>query len=219
MPWPDETGDKTICRPVVEVVRRIPLLDLAVGHDADLVGHGGKRLVLLVVRDEDRRHAFPFENGADFERQTFAQVVEVGKTARQSRMSSAVAPAHAPAPRIVAGRRRVRAGTLPPCPSRPTVERQLFDLPGGASRAACQAEADVGRDREVRKQRVILEKPMPMRRFSGGMRKSGRVTGDALDANFSLGDRSNPAMQRKSVVLLQPDGPNRQAMRRSRPGS
>jgi hypothetical protein len=77
-PWPTKVGDEAIGRPVVQVVRRIPLLDLALGHDADLVGHGEG--LVLVVRDENRRHAFLLQDGADFERQAFAQIdVEVGE--------------------------------------------------------------------------------------------------------------------------------------------
>jgi len=74
----DEIGDKSVGRAVVEVVRRVPLLDPAVGHQADFVCHG--ECFVLVVRDEDGGHALFFQNAAHLERQAFAQLdVEVGE--------------------------------------------------------------------------------------------------------------------------------------------
>ena len=51
----DEAGDEQAVGPVVEVVRRADLLDPALAHADDAVGHG--RRLDLVVGDEDRGHA------------------------------------------------------------------------------------------------------------------------------------------------------------------
>src|SRR5450830_146564 len=53
----DESGDKQILRPVVEFQRRADLLDAAIVHDDDLVGHGHG--LDLVVRDVHRRRLQP----------------------------------------------------------------------------------------------------------------------------------------------------------------
>lgn len=63
---------------MVEIVRRVPLLDPAVGHQADLVGHGER--FVLVVRNQNGGHALFLQDAAHLERQAFAQLdVEVGK--------------------------------------------------------------------------------------------------------------------------------------------
>ena len=51
----DEAGDEQALRPQIEVVRRADLLDLALAHADDAIGHGGR--LELVVGDQDRGHA------------------------------------------------------------------------------------------------------------------------------------------------------------------
>ena len=51
----DEAGDEQAVRPVVEIVGRADLLDPALAHADDAVGH--RRRLDLVVGDQDRRHA------------------------------------------------------------------------------------------------------------------------------------------------------------------
>ena len=77
-PCPTKSATKRVARPVVELVRRIPLLDAAVVHDADLVGE--RERFVLVVRHQDRRGAARLDDVAHFERQALAQIdVEVGE--------------------------------------------------------------------------------------------------------------------------------------------
>ena len=68
---------------------------------------------------------------------------------------------------------------------------QLLNPFGRAGITARQAEADVGRDREVREQRVILENHADAALFRRHAEIRARDR-DALDANFSLGNRLEP---------------------------
>ncbi len=51
----DEAGDEQVERPVVELLRAVDLLQLALAHDRDAVAH--RERLDLVVRHVDRRHA------------------------------------------------------------------------------------------------------------------------------------------------------------------
>ena len=51
----DEAADEEVDRPLVELLRRRDLLELALAHDRDAVAH--RHRLDLVVRDVDRRHA------------------------------------------------------------------------------------------------------------------------------------------------------------------
>ena len=57
----DEVGDEGVLRLVVDVLRGTDLLDLALTHDDDLVGHGER--LLLVVGDVDEGDAEPIMHG------------------------------------------------------------------------------------------------------------------------------------------------------------
>ena len=59
----DEGGDEGVGRAVVELERRADLLDIAVAHDDDAVGH--RHRLDLVVRDVDRRGAEALVQRAD----------------------------------------------------------------------------------------------------------------------------------------------------------
>ena len=74
----DEAGDEQIVGPVVELERRADLLDPAVVHDDDLVGHGHG--LDLVVRDVDRRRLQPLMQFLDLGAHLHAQLgVEIGQ--------------------------------------------------------------------------------------------------------------------------------------------
>ena len=74
----DEVGDEAVGGTVVEVVGAVPLLDAALVHHADLVGHGEG--LVLVVRHQHRGGAARLDDVAHLERQALAQVdVEVGE--------------------------------------------------------------------------------------------------------------------------------------------
>ena len=59
----DEGGDEGVRRAVVEVERRADLLDVAVAHDHDAIGH--RHRLDLVVGDIDGRGPEPLVQGAD----------------------------------------------------------------------------------------------------------------------------------------------------------
>ena len=73
---PMKPGDEQVVRPVVELERRADLLDQAVVHDHDLVGHGHR--LDLVVGDVDRRGLEPLVQLLDLGAHLHAQLgVEV----------------------------------------------------------------------------------------------------------------------------------------------
>ena len=74
----DEAGDELVVRPVVEFERRADLLDDAVMHHHDLVGHGHG--LDLVVGDVDRGGLQPLVQFLDFGAHRNPQLgVEVGQ--------------------------------------------------------------------------------------------------------------------------------------------
>ena len=73
---PDEARDEEVRRPVVDVRRRVDLLELARAQDRDAVAHGHR--LDLVVRDVDRRHAEPLLQRLDLAAHVHAELgVEV----------------------------------------------------------------------------------------------------------------------------------------------
>ena len=152
----DKVSDEAVGRLVVEVVGRIPLLDAAPVHDADLVGHGEG--FVLIVSDQNGSHAFALEDFANFKRQAFAQVdVEVrerfikqdqfgfrGQCARQC---------HA---LLLATGELVRV--LFTLTGEADGFKQLRNTygPFGVARGA-KAESDIAGDGEMREKRVILK--------------------------------------------------------------
>src|SRR3954468_22007931 len=69
---------KPVDGPVIKVESSVPLLDLAVIHNPDLVRHR-KRLV-LIVRDQDCRSVLAFQNISHFQAQAFPEAnVKVGE--------------------------------------------------------------------------------------------------------------------------------------------
>ena len=68
----NEVGHETVCRPVVEVVRRVPLRDRAVSHYAHAIRH--RERFVLVVGDDHGRHALTLKNAAHLNGEAFAQL-------------------------------------------------------------------------------------------------------------------------------------------------
>jgi hypothetical protein len=115
----DEVGDEAVGRAVVQVVGRVPLLDAALVHDADLVGD--REGLVLVVGDQDRGGAGGLDDVAHFVGQALAQLdVEVGEGLVEQQQAGVTAPARGRAPRAAAGRPTSRADNLRPWPARPT---------------------------------------------------------------------------------------------------
>jgi hypothetical protein len=141
---------------VVEVVRRVPLLDAAFAHDADHVGDGEG--FVLVVRDQDRRHPGAFEDVAHFQRQAFAQFdVEVGKglvEQQQVRLRrQGAGQGHA---LLLATRKFVRIAFA--SIAQADQFEHFFDAsPSRRRRLFTQAEADVVGNGQMREQRIVLE--------------------------------------------------------------
>ena len=141
---------------MVQVVGRIPLLDAALVHHADFVGHG-KGLV-LVVGNEHRRHAFALENFAHLERQTLAQVhVEVGeRLVEQHKLGSRGQRPGQRHPLLLTARKLV--GKLASLARQANRRKQVLDPLGTLRRRhIAQPEAHVALNRKMRKQRVVLE--------------------------------------------------------------
>src|SRR5690606_10760640 len=66
----DEIRNEARRRPMVEIVRSGPLLELAVAHDADDIGH--RECFLLIVSHEQRRGTELFQDRAHFDAQPLA---------------------------------------------------------------------------------------------------------------------------------------------------
>ena len=153
---PDEFGHETRGRPVVERVGVVPLVQMALVHDADHVADG--KGFQLVVGDEERRRARRLEDGAHFVRQALAQVhVEVGKRFVEQQQARArrqrTRQGHA---LLLAAREFVRVACLH------AVEAHELEHLGHAFFAFVagklgDAKADVARDVQVGEERVVLE--------------------------------------------------------------
>ncbi len=74
----DEAGDEAVLRMVVELALRADLLDLAVAHDDEAVGH--RQRLVLVVRHHDRGEAELALELADLDPHLLAQLrIEIGE--------------------------------------------------------------------------------------------------------------------------------------------
>ena len=69
----DEAGNEGVCRFLVELRRRVALLNDAVIEDGNPVGHGQR--FALVVRDVDDRHAKPLMDVPDLQLHVLAQLL------------------------------------------------------------------------------------------------------------------------------------------------
>jgi hypothetical protein len=182
----DEIGDEAVGRPVIEVVGHIPLLDAALVHDADLVGHGEG--FVLVVGDHDRGHALALQDLAHLDRQAFAQAdIEVGeRLVEQDQFRPRRQRAGQRHALLLAAGEFVRilvALAMQADRGQQLATRRWASL----RRLAAEAEGDVLFDGQVRKQRVIL-KDHADRRFSGGTRCPARLTTCHVQADLAAGD-------------------------------
>ncbi|TPW11841.1 MAG: hypothetical protein FD130_1899 [Halothiobacillaceae bacterium] len=74
----DEVGDEAVGRTVVEVVGTVPLLDMTLMHDGDLIGDGEG--FMLIVGNHQRGGAFPFDDVAHVMAEPFTEGdIEVGE--------------------------------------------------------------------------------------------------------------------------------------------
>ena len=100
-----EAGDEEVGRPVVDRLRLVELLQLALVHDRD--ARGERHRLDLVVGDVDRGLADPVVQLLDLGAHLDAELgVEVGQAARRRGRARGRAPAPGPWRRAGAGRRR-----------------------------------------------------------------------------------------------------------------
>ena len=154
----DEARHEAARGPVVDVGRRADLFEAARVHDADSVGH--RQRLLLVVRDEDQRHA---ESALERLQLELHRLPELAV----KRAERLVAEQHSRADHDGAGQRDpllLPAGELPGPPLVVAGQRDLPQRLADALRdlaladaAHAQPEPDILRHRPVRKQRVGLE--------------------------------------------------------------
>ena len=154
----DEIGDEGGGRPAVDLVGRADLLDPALAHHHDPVGHGER--LLLVVRDHDRGHAEPVLQVADLAAQPGAhprverrkRLVEQQQARRQGQRAG-----QRDALLLAAGELgRILVGLLGQADQRQQLAHALVDL-GARLAGRDQAVADIVLDGQVGEQRVGLE--------------------------------------------------------------
>jgi hypothetical protein len=154
----DEVGDEGRRRAFIDVVRAADLLDDAVVHDHDAVGH--RQRLLLVVRDHDRRHAELLLQAADlaaqadaFERverrQRLVEQQQLGLRGQRTRERDALLLAAGQLTRVLVP----RAGEADQLQQ---LGDPRLDL-GRRPFAVHQPVGDVVGDAQVREQRVRLE--------------------------------------------------------------
>ena len=182
----DEVGDEAVGRAVVQVVRRVPLLDAAVVHEADFVGDGEG--LVLVVGDHDRGRPLALEDFPDFDREPLAQAdVEVGEglVEQDQRRSRGQCAGQGDALLLAAGQ-LVRV--LVAMPGQADGGEQLADAQVVVlGLAAVEAEADVLFDGEMGKQRIVLENHADPAFFRGDA-AAGAADRLAVQADFAAGD-------------------------------
>ncbi len=204
---PTKSATKRACRPAVDFKRRSNLLDAAVVHDHDPVGH--RQGFLLVVGHHDRRHAEPPLQVPDFVAQPARAPARRAPT-RVHRAAEARATWRAPAPR------------RPAAAARPKAEPDIFrpdppDRPAAAARsrgrrfrpwprpALFSPYPTLSFDRQVGEQRIGLEDDAEI---ALRWRQERDVAPTLFDPAAAL--ESSPAIARSSVVLPQPEGPRKQ---------
>lgn len=152
----DKLRHEAVGRAVVEIVGRIPLLQVAAAHHADLVGHGeGFR---LVVGHQQGGDPLLLEDVADFRAEPHAQArVEAreGLVHQQQARPRRQRARQRHALLLAAGQ---LVGKQVAATAQPDDLQHLGDAPLFLGRAeALQAEADVGGHVEVGEERVLLE--------------------------------------------------------------
>ena len=200
----DEAGDEQVDGPVVELLGRRDLLQLALAHHGDAVAHGHR--LDLVVGHVDRGHAELVLQAADLGAHLHAQLgVEVGERLvheERLRLAHDGAP-HGDALALAAGEgARLAIEEVLEAEHLRRVPHALVDLVLGHL-AQAQPEGDVVVDRQVRVERVVLE-------HHGDVAVARRHVVDDRVADAQTVPAvmvSSPASMRSAVVLPQPDGP------------
>ena len=109
----DEVGDERARRLPVDLGRRADLLDHAVVHHDDAIGH--RQRLFLVVRDHDRRDPDALVQAADLGAQIRAHAgIERGQRLVQQQQAGRQRERARHAPRAAAGRRKAAPGTCAP---------------------------------------------------------------------------------------------------------
>ena len=150
----DERGGRRF----VELGGCAELLDPAVVHDRDLVGH--RHRLFLVVRDVDERDADVVLNALELELHLLAELQVEGaeRLVQQEHRRLVDEGAGERDALLLASGKLARLPLLHPL--QPDEPQDLVDLAGqrlSSDPAATQAEGDVLEDREMRKERVGLE--------------------------------------------------------------
>ena len=156
---PTKSATKARRGPAVDLLRRADLLDHAVVHHHDAVGHGQR--LLLVVRHHDGGDAErplqrldlvaqPQPHAGIERRQRLVEQQQAGRGRERARQRHALLLAAGELGRIF--RRRHRAGR-----PAPAARSTRFAIAAAALAAADQPVADIVGDRQVGKQRVGLE--------------------------------------------------------------
>ena len=176
----DEIGDEGRARTAVDLLGRADLLDGAVAHHDDAVGHGER--FLLVVGDHDGGHAQALLQGAHLVAQPDPDlgVERRERLVEQQQLRGSRERAGQSDALLLAAREldRVFLALLGQADER----EQLFDAPVDLGRwptAVDQAIADIVGDRQVREQRIGLEDDAEI---ALGRARMGDVTPAHLDA-------------------------------------
>ena len=202
---PDEAADEEVDGPVVELLRRRDLLQLALAHDRDAVAH--RHRLDLVVRDVDRRDA-ELATGcrlisARVCTRSLASRFESGSSMRKALRLADDRAAHRHALALAAreragllasGARRGRGCARPPrraCRSPPSASC----APSGRTRC-CRRPTGAGRARSS-------GRPWRCRGPSAGTWFTTRSPMRTVPSEIS----SRPATMRSAVDLPQPEGP------------
>ena len=181
----------------------------AAAHDADRIGH--REGFVLVVRDEERRHALGLEDRAHLEREALAEIhVEVGEGLVQQQelrtRGEGTRERHAlllPARQLM----RIARGPRFEADRR---EQLAYAVPARCLRRPAQAERDVALDGEVGKERVVLEHDAHAARFRR-LRHARAAHRGAVQANLAGVDRFQPGDAAKHGRLATAAGPQQAA--------
>ena len=203
----DEVGDEAVGRAVVQVVRRVPLLDATLVQDADLVGDGERPCWSCVTSTAVAPLALMMSRSS-CDRRSRKSVSRCENGSSRSRSSGRGASASR-ARRAAAARPRSRAGTCRASRIIRPARRARAARRALGARQFVQAERNVRRRRKVREERIVLEHhadapPLGRNRFAGRRHHASRK------ADFARLNRFEPGMQRRTVVFPPPLGPSRQ---------
>ncbi len=179
---PTNSATKRRAGPVVELERRGDLLEPAGVQHPDAIRQR-ERLLLVVGHEEGRGPGGP-EDLADLLAHRCAEIgVEIRERLVEEDRGRAPARARGRARRAAAGRPRARAGNAPSRPTRPTSSRtsRTRSRPRRARARWASPNADVGLDRQVGKQGVVLEDDAHAPRTPAARAQPGPATCCAAD--------------------------------------